>query len=95
MHALVSGYTEEIHYVFYYNPSKNTWSGDKLQALAQSLCEQHIIENTCPPHTVTISENGDETVCHPIFGVVDRRGWTLMKKGHERAFVISKNKNND
>ena len=95
MHALVSGYIEEIHYVFDYNPSKNTWSGDKLQALAQSLCEQHIIENTCTSDTLTISENGDETVCHPIFRVVDRRGWTLMKKGHERAFVISKNKNND
>jgi hypothetical protein len=34
-------------------------------------------------------------VCRPIFGVVDRRGWTLMKKGQEKAFVISKNKNND
>eukprot|EP00804_Cyclotella_cryptica_P023294 CCRYP_000465-RA/>CCRYP_000465-RA protein AED:0.00 eAED:0.00 QI:492/1/1/1/0/0/2/21/294 len=95
MHALVSGYIEEIHYVFDYNPSKNTWSGDKLQALTHSLCEKHIIDNTCTSHTQTISENGDETVCHPIFGVVNRRGWALMKKGHEMAFVISKNKNKD
>ncbi len=39
-------------------------------------------------------KKGDEIVCL-IFGVVDRRGWALMKKGHERAFVISKNKIND
>ena len=50
---------------------------------------------TCTSHTQTISENGDETVRHPIFGVVNRRGWALMKKGHEMAFVISKNKNKD
>jgi hypothetical protein len=37
MHALVSCYIEKIHYVFDYNPSKNTWSGDKLQALSLSL----------------------------------------------------------
>ena len=95
MHVLVSGYMEEIHYVFDYNPSKNTWTGDKLQALTHSLCEKHIIDITCTSHTQTISENGDETVRHPIFGVVNRRGWALMKKGHEMAFVISKNKNKD
>jgi len=92
MHALVSGYIEEIHYVFDYNPSKNTWSGDKLQALTHSLCEKHIIDNTCSSHIQTISQNGDETVHHPIFGVVNRRGWALMKKGHEMAFVITKTK---
>ena len=64
-------------------------------SLSHSLCEQQIIENTCTSRTSTISENGDEIVCHPIFGVVDRRGWALMKKGQEKAFVISKNKNND
>ena len=95
MHALISGYIAEIHYVFDYNPSKNTWSGDKLQALVHSLCEQHIIDNTCTLHSLTISENGDETVCHPIFGAVDRSGWALMKKRHEMAFVISKIKNKD
>ena len=92
--ALQEKMVESVHYVYDYNSSssKTTWKGDDLKRLATSKCDPSVLGKLEVTNPVTICGIDEDQVNHPLFGVIPRCGWALLKKGGcEMAFSITNN----
>ena len=73
---------EGIYYVYDSHPStfKITWKYNELREVILSKC----VRTVCVPLVVSppsiVSQLGDSSVFHPIFGLIDRSGLAKMKK---------------
>ena len=90
--GLLSGFVCSIHYVFDHNESTHSWTFQELSNLAVSKCNDVTKASISVSNEATISQFEDTEVNHPVYGMVNRNGWALMKKGEERTFNLSLSK---
>ena len=88
--SLLQNSVDSIHFVYdtHWSNNKTSWKGNMLQHLSLSMCEE-LHQSLTVTDPVMISDENENTVNHPVFGMVQRSGWALMKKGKEMTFRIT------
>ena len=91
MLAVTSRIVDSVHYVYDHHDaaSKICWRGNTLQSLCTSKCKTETTNLLCVGQIQTICGQEQDKFAHPVFGVIDRRGWALFKRGSERAFCVT------
>lgn len=90
--ALMNGFVSDIHFVYDTDrkKNKNCWERTHLYQVFTSQVCSSILSNLMNTEEIIVSEKGDDSVNHPIFGLVSRMGWAFTRKGTECSFLIQK-----
>ena len=88
--ALCSNILESAHYVYDFHTSnaKTYWKDNELQKLVISECSKSSIKKLIITDPIIISGENKNIVNHPIFGDINRSGWSKMKKGGGKSFCL-------
>ena len=87
--VMVAGHIECIFFVYDVSKTKNAWSTDRLKTCILSRCSVQQMSSLSISSKRVISECEDVTVQHPLFGKVDRAGWSKLKSGKEMCFEVT------
>jgi hypothetical protein len=80
-----------VHLVYDWHPNKICWNINELKTLIMDNSNPNILGylNISNNRSITIQDSS--LVNHPLQGVVERHGWSQMKRGDERTFGVIKN----
>ena len=87
--VMLAGHIERIFFVYDVSETKNAWSTDGLKSCILSGCSVQQMSSLLISSERVISECEDITVEHPLFGKVDRAGWSKLKSGKEMCFEVT------
>jgi hypothetical protein len=86
--AMLDGNIQRIFFVYDVDASKNTWTTAGLKTCILGRCSAQQISSLLISSESMISDCGDIKVAHPLFGKVDRAGWSKLKIGKEMRFDV-------
>jgi hypothetical protein len=85
-----------VYFVYDEHISKNSWTYESLSKYCFTVTTEtggkRLRTSLQLSDPVCIAESTDDTVRHPLFGIVRKGGWAKMKTGNEMYFCITKSK---